>query len=106
MAHVAFSRLPEPEYFFTNHARSRMSSRSVSSDAIDMVIACGRQVHIRGAVIHVIGHREAYRLSKQGVCLNRCEGLHVVCAQDGAIITVYRNHDLSGLRGKGRRTWH
>jgi len=83
-----------------------MSARRISEDDIALVMTFGRVIHTRGAVIHVIGHRETVRLRQRGVNLERCEGLHVVCSPDGAVITVYRNHDLSSLREKGRRCWH
>lgn len=106
MASTALQPTFSPDYLVTNHARSRMFSRAISADEIDLVMSFGRIVHTRGAAIHVVGHKEVSRYQRHGVSLYRCEGLHVVCSQDGRIITVYRNHDLSGLRSKGRRSWH
>lgn len=106
MARSPFQTPPPRDRVFTDHARSRMSARSVSADQIDLVLAFGRVVHTRGAQIHVIGYREVSRFRRRGVDLSRCEGLHVVCSPDGAILTVYRNRDFSPLREKGRRCWH
>ncbi len=106
MSATARNAEPSPEYLFTSHARARMSSRAVGADEIDMVMAFGRAVHTRGAVIYVMGHREVAWCRRRGISPDRCEGLHVVSSRDGAIITVYRNRDLSGLREKSRRCWH
>lgn len=106
MARTALHTTPSQNYIFTDHARSRMSARAVNADDIDLVMAFGRVIHTRGAEIHAIGHREVSHFRKQGINLAQCEGLQVVCSPDGAILTVYRNRDFSGLREKGRRCWH
>ncbi|GAM10334.1 hypothetical protein OR1_02623 [Geobacter sp. OR-1] len=106
MASTALQSTFSPDYFLTNHARSRMFSRAISADEIDLVISFGRVIHTRGAAIYVVGHKEVSRYQKHGVNLFRCEGVHVVCSPDGAILTVYRNNDLSALRDKARRSWH
>jgi hypothetical protein len=91
----------------TNHAWSRCHSRGLSTDAIDAAIQYGRLVHVRGAAIHVIGKKEVQRFAAAGVDLKKFEGVQVVCnADDCAIMTVYRNHDLRGLRPHQRRSHH
>jgi hypothetical protein len=52
----------------------------------------------RGAVIHVIGRKEIEQYQRHSMDLSHCEGLHVICALDGVVVTTYRNRDLSGLR--------
>lgn len=80
----------------TNHARQRMSNRSINEWDIDQVMRYGRESHTRKAVIYAIGRKE---VKKYGHFLEAYEGIHVLCSPtDGAIITTYRNHDLSGLR--------
>ena len=84
------------EVSLTNHARRRMSGRGIRPEDIDMVLSFGRITHTRGAVIHVVGQKE---ILEHGRFLERCEGIHVLCApNDGAVITTYRNQDLRGLR--------
>ena len=48
------------------------------------------------------GRKEVARLQEQGIDARRHERMHVVCSLDGDVITVYRNHDLRGLRPRGR----
>lgn len=81
---------------FTDHARQRMTSRSINEWQIDQVMRFGRESHIRKAVIYTIGHQE---VKANGRFLEQCEGIHVLCSlHDGAIITTYRNHNLKRLR--------
>ena len=80
----------------TTHARQRMSTRSINEWHIDQVMRYGREAHTRKAVIYAIGKKE---IKEFGRFLEPCEGIHVLCSpQDGAIITTYRNNDLSGLK--------
>lgn len=80
----------------TNHARKRMSARSINEWHIDQVIRFGRESHNRKAVIYAIGKKE---VKEHGRFLEPCEGIHVLCSpEDGVIITTYRNHDLKSLR--------
>ena len=82
----------------TRHAHRRMAARSLSSETVTAVLTFGRSVHARGAEIRVIGRKEIARYRPQGVDLTPFEGVQLVCAQDGTIITMYRNRDLRRLR--------
>lgn len=80
----------------TEHARHRMSGRFINGWQIDQVIAYGRASHTRKAVIYAIGKKE---VKEYGRFLEPCEGIHVLCSpQDGAVITTYRNRNLSGMK--------
>lgn len=85
-------------YAVSQHAARRMTRRRVSPASIQVAFAIGRRVHTRGAVIWVIGHKEAERARAAGYDADRLEGLHVVCSFDGTILTVYRTQDLRRLR--------
>ena len=86
--------MPPPQ--LTTHVRHRMKTRGICRETLDLVLIFGRAIHTRGAVIHVVGHKE---IREHGRFLERCAGVHVLCSpHDGAIITTYRNHDLKGLR--------
>ena len=89
----------------THHAWARMSGRSIPPWAVDTVVRFGRVVHSRGAVFHVMGRREVEaERARGGLDLERLEGVHVVCSpRDGAVMTVYRNRDLKGLKNRERR---
>jgi len=96
---------PYPGYHLSRHAWRRMSGRGFSSHAIRQVLDYGRVVHVRGATIHVVGRKEVEQHRDEGIALSGVEGVHVVCSDDGVIITVYRNHDFRGLHPRSRRAW-
>ena len=92
------SPLPLPSTFhLTYHAAWRMTGRHITSRAVWAALLYGRVVTTRDAEISVIGRREVRALRREGVDLSPYEGVHVVCAPDGAILTVYRSRDLRGL---------
>jgi len=93
----------QSEYSLTRHAWERMSGRGMSPSAIRLVLNYGRAVHVRGAVIYVVGRKEVERYRKDGIELSSVEGVQVVCTDSGSILTVYRNRDLRGLRPRSRR---
>lgn len=96
------ARLP-----LTNHARARMSARRLSEAAIAAVMRYGRLVRVRGAEIYAIGRREVERYRANGIDLRMVAGVQVVCAaDDGSIVTAYRNHDFRKLRARGPRYRH
>lgn len=82
----------------TEHARQRMTGRRISNEDVENVLLFGREIHTRGACIFVIGRKEVTKSLSQGIDLRRQEGIQVVCSNDGAVMTVYRNHDFSTLR--------
>lgn len=92
------------EPYFSKHAGCQMNCRRISRNDVAIVMSYGRSYHVRGAIIYALGHREAETCRKEGLNLDRVEGLQVVCAlQDDSVITAYRNHDLSSLRRRNTR---
>jgi hypothetical protein len=89
-------------YELTRHAWERMCGRGFSTAAIGLVLDYGRAMHTRGATIYVVGRKEVERHRRDGLDLSSVEGVQVVCANDDAVITVYRNRDLRGLRPRAR----
>lgn len=88
----------------TGHAASRMGSRRINQDNVTNVMNYGHCYHVRGAVVYALGHRETELWRKEGLRLERVEGLQVVCAaEDDTVITVYRNNDFSSLRRRNTR---
>ena len=87
----------------TRHAINKMHSRSISAFAVQKALEYGRVIHTRGAVHYAIGRKEVQRLGRAGIDLAGLEGLQVVCGQDGAVITTYRNRDFRGLKPTRRR---
>ncbi len=82
----------------TKHARARSFARHLPESSVLAALAHGREVHTRGAVLFVIGKKEVANARKYGEDISRSEGVHVVCTREDHILTVYRNHDLRGLR--------
>ncbi len=82
----------------THHARRRMDGRRIPSEAVEAVLAYGRAVWARGAQIYALGRKEVERASRRGLDLRPFAGLQVVCAANGDVLTVYRNHDFKPLR--------
>ena len=82
----------------TDHARSRMDGRRIPAQAVEAVLTHGRTVWTRGAQIHALGKKEVEQASRQGLDLRPFAGVQVVCASNGDVLTVYRNHDFKALR--------
>jgi hypothetical protein len=82
----------------TEHAYRRMVGRCIPPRAVAQVLRYGREAYTRGAFVHVIGRREVAWFSRFGIDLTAYQGIHVVCSHDGAVMTVYRNRRLKGLR--------
>ena len=87
----------------TLHAADRSRTRGIPTEAVEAVIEFGKHRSIRGADIYTIGWREVRLHAQAGIDLSRWEGIEVVCAHDGAILTVYRNKNPRALRDRGSR---
>ncbi len=74
----------------TYHAAERSRCRRIRTPAIDAVLLYGRYKHARGAEIYTVGWRDVAWWAERGIDLSPFEGLEVVCAATGRIITVYR----------------
>lgn len=84
----------------TVHARQRSRARGIPTDAIEAVLEYGRHRAIRGADVFTLGWREVRFHARRGIELSRWEGVEVVCAHDGQILTVYRNKNPRALRDR------
>jgi hypothetical protein len=104
-SNVASKDIDFEDYTLTQHALQRMGTRGLSSSEVSLVLAYGRQVHTRGAMIYVVGRKEISRCAAFGIDLSELDGLQVICSTGGTILTVYRNRDFRGLRPR-RRGYH
>lgn len=86
----------------SNHALQRMRERRISEGAVRATLEHGRTVHVRGVAIYVIGRKEVSRLRRRDIDVADYEGVQVVCACDGTILTAYRNRDFRSLRPRHR----
>lgn len=91
------------EHPLTTHAAIRMNQRHISTKALELVLTYGRTIYSRGATYRVVGRKEVSSLAARGIDLRSADGLHVLLAQDGAVITAYRNHNLRRIRPSDRR---
>lgn len=85
----------------TAHARHRQSQRGVSDDAIAAALDYGTHVRARGADHYTIGWRDVQHLADVGIDISPYEGVTVVCASDGRVLTTYRKERRASL---GRRS--
>jgi hypothetical protein len=93
----------------TKHAHARMRSRSITEADISDAIEFGRTFFSRGAIFKIVGRKEIRRF-EEDVDLRHLDGLHVVLAADGAVITVYKNKqfrrgDFRKPRYRGTKQW-
>lgn len=87
----------------TLHATDRSRSRGIPIEAIDAVMEYGKHRATRGADIYTLGWREVRFHAQRGLDLSRWEGVEVVCAHDGQILTVYRNKNPHAFRDRAPR---
>lgn len=91
-------------YTLTRHAWSRMGGRSISPDAVAMVLDYGHLVREKGAAHYVVRRKEVKRYKRQGIELAAFEGIHVLCsAGEEVVMTAYRNKNMKSLRPVMRR---
>lgn len=87
---------------YTEHVLRRMRQRAISLEMVEGVMLFGRELMGSDTVMHVVGRKEVACWRMRGYRIEHLEGVHVVCGRDGAVITVYRNHDLRGARALRR----
>lgn len=100
----SITSLPSPLFplSLTNHAAIRMQQRGISTTALQIVLDFGRRIHAKGLTFYVLGHKEVNLYADRGVNLSNLEGLHVLVAADGAVVTTYRSRDLHGIKAQTR----
>ena len=84
------------------HALKRMDQRGIRLEQIRRVLALGRVIYDRGAMIFQVGRQEVIEWQHREPAIRQCEGVHVVVC--GHVVkTVYRNHRFRRPR-KSRQT--
>lgn len=84
------SGLNAPE-LLSEHARFRMFSRRISPAAVDAALQYGRPRYLKGACYYSIGKRELIQSPAHLPLPEEFDGIHVVTAKDGTVITVFKN---------------
>lgn len=77
----------------TYHARVRAAQRNVAANAVDYVLAWGREFHRTGAIFYFLARRDIPAAHRNLPEVARLVGMVVLTATDGQIITIYRNAD-------------
>jgi len=99
-----------PSLNITNHAAIRMQQRGISTAALQAVLHYGRRIHAKGLTYYVLGHKEVGLYTNHDVNLSSFEGLQVLVADDGAVVTTYRSRDLHAIkaqvRGRNKKMQH
>lgn len=91
-----------PSLSITNHAAIRMQQRGISTVALQTVLHYGRHMHAKGLTYYVLGHKEVGLYAEHGVNLSNFEGLQVLVADNGAVVTTYRSRDLHAIKAQIR----
>ena len=86
---------------FTRHAHRRSARRNVAPDAVDYVLAHGRMMQRTGVMFFFLGRRDIPSCDRCASWASRLEGTIVIVAENGDIVTVYRNRQ--GLRQIARK---
>ena len=87
----------------TLHAIIRSRTRGIREAAIERVLEFGKHRARRGADVYTLGWREVRLYAERGLNLGRWEGIEVVCAHSGQILTVYRNKNRWAIRDRSAR---
>ncbi|WP_151730869.1 hypothetical protein [Acinetobacter junii] len=90
-----------PEHVFlglTGHAVKRSSQRGIKNKHVANLLKFGRKNYQNGAVYYSIGKKEISKF--QNICpeLKEMNGMHLVTATNGCVITLVRNKDFSLLK--------
>lgn len=79
----------------TQHASKRAQQRGFSLHDIADILRFGRKQHAKGAVYYSIGKKEIHKHQKNYSRLKQMNGMHVVMAANGSILTVFKNTKLN-----------
>lgn len=93
---------PITEAQVTQHAALRMQQRGIRTGVLEQVLTYGRRIHAKGMTYCAIGRKEVSLYASRGLDLSAAAGVQALVSQDGAVVTVYRNHDFHGIRAPKR----
>ncbi|HLZ24155.1 MAG TPA: hypothetical protein VKQ30_18735 [Ktedonobacterales bacterium] len=86
---------------FSRHALRRAARRNVVPDAVEYVMTHGRVLHRTGITFYFLAGRDVPVEDAHAAWVTRLVGTVVLVAEDGTIITVYRNsRALPAIRRK------
>lgn len=92
---------------YTKHAKQRATERSVDADDIQAALDWGTEIpQGRGRVALVVDKRAIKRAEVAQVDLGPHDGVAVVLADNGEIITVIRSDDIKRLARFGAHDFY
>lgn len=94
-------------YVLSEHVEEEMAKRGISLEHVESALTYGKYKRTRGAKIFAIGKKEVKYFKDLGYDIQEYENTHVVCSNEGAVITSYKNTSMRDMRehksGKWRR---
>lgn len=82
----------------TAHSLKRVRQRGFTQEDVASVLRFGRRNFQNGAVYYSIGRKEIKRYKKIYPSIQHMDGMHVVSAPNGSIVTVLRNRDFKIIK--------
>ena len=83
---------------FSVHASKRAAQRGVSRQMVAHILKFGRKHYQNGSVYYSVGRKEIKKFEHLCSALKNMNGLHLVMAKDGKIITVFKNQNFKIIR--------
>jgi len=80
------------------HAYKRRTQRGIQQQHIAHLLRFGRKQFHRHAIYYSIGHKEINKYGDLCPMLKNMNGMHLVTATNGKVLTMFRNRDFSLLK--------
>lgn len=82
----------------STHAYKRRTQRGLKNKHIAHLLRFGRKKYQNNAIYYSIGNKEIQKHLKVCSELKNMNGMHLVTALNGKVITLFRNRDFSLLK--------
>lgn len=82
------------------HAYKRRLQRGIKKQQIAHILRFGRKQYQNNAIYYSIGNKEIQKHAELCPALKNMNGLHLVTALNGTVITLFRNRNFKLLRHK------
>lgn len=80
------------------HAYKRRMQRGIKHQQIAHLLRFGRKQYQNNAIYYSIGHKEIKKYAAYCPALKEMNGMHLVTALNGTILTLFRNRDFRLLK--------
>lgn len=82
----------------SQHAYKRRLQRGIQNQHIAHLLRFGRKQFQNNAIYYSIGHKEIKKHAKHCPSLKEMNGMHLVTALNGTILTLFRNRNFRFLK--------